>query len=351
MPCKATLGPVVVASTTYAMAALNTGWCARFKANDTLDVKSVKLRWSSVSAAGTVQLRIETIDATTGKPSGTLYDANAVISFTPVAGVQTYTFATLPTTGLTIGNEYAIVLLTTVAGTTQTLQSSATGTNYASLPVILLTAANGTTRTNFAEVTDTIPIAGIVWEDNSENPSGLCPFHTQNDTAIYTTNAGAVKMVLPAQVKIAGVFAWQRKSGTPAGDLRVRVFDSSNNVVANTTVTVDKDSLLTQFTSSRRVQFLFPAVVTLAAGTYRIVWDSASSANSSNCWTIRTATFFSSAGVPSASRLSTCPDVGTPVWTDSTTDMAAGGFLLDDIVAGTGGGMLVHPGMTGGARG
>lgn len=84
----------------YAMPTLNNGFSGRFMAYDTRDIKSVYVNFSSVSAPGTVELRIETIDNTTGKPSGTLYDANATKSFTPAAGWNTVTFDTLPTTGL-----------------------------------------------------------------------------------------------------------------------------------------------------------------------------------------------------------------------------------------------------------
>ena len=71
-------------ATTYAMAALNTGFCVRFTATSTNDIKSARIFWSSVSAPGTngITLRIETIDKATGNPSGTLYDANATITST-----------------------------------------------------------------------------------------------------------------------------------------------------------------------------------------------------------------------------------------------------------------------------
>src|SRR5262249_33821229 len=130
-------------ATTFAMANLNTGYCARFMANDARDVASVWINWSTVSSPGTVQVRIETIDATTGKPSASLYDATATVNITPSAGWQQATFASLPTTGLTAGTEYALVLLTTVAGTTQTLRAYLTASGSGSFPAAALTAADG----------------------------------------------------------------------------------------------------------------------------------------------------------------------------------------------------------------
>src|SRR3990167_9425509 len=109
---------------TYAMAGLNVGFCARFPALNTLDITAIKIYWNAVTTPGTVEARIETMDAATGKPTGSLYDAAATKSFTPAVGLQTVTFDTPPSTGLTEGNMYGVVLLTTVAGTTQTDRKS-----------------------------------------------------------------------------------------------------------------------------------------------------------------------------------------------------------------------------------
>src|SRR3990167_9909155 len=139
---------------TYAMAGLNVGFCARFPALNTLDITAIKIYWNQVTTPGTIEARIETMDAATWKPTGSLYDAAATKSFTPAAGAQTVTFDTPPSTGLTDGTYYGVVLLTTVAGTTQTLRSHTTkGGNG---PAIL-TAADGTTRTNFAVVHQGLP--------------------------------------------------------------------------------------------------------------------------------------------------------------------------------------------------
>ena len=139
----------ISAISNYAMAALNAGFCARFPALNTKDIKSIRLYWGTVTAAGVVEARIETIDTATGKPTGSLYDAAATKSFTPTAGAQTVTFDTLPTTGLTEGTYYALVLLTTTGGTAMTLRSHVQiGGNGPAM----LKADDGTTRTNFAVV-------------------------------------------------------------------------------------------------------------------------------------------------------------------------------------------------------
>lgn len=341
--------------TTYAMAALNTGWCARFTALTTKDIKSVLLAWSAVVTPGTVQLRIETVDAATGKPSGTLYDANATYNITPAAGLQTYTFATLPTTGMVVGNEYAVVLLTTAAGTTQTLRSYlSTGGTLSCYPISCLTAADGTVRSNFAEQATSLPMCSFVLEDDSEDSMGLLAYTgVSTNRYAYSTTAQAAKVTLATAHKLAGVVCdTMARIGTPAGDIRCRIFDSSDNVVANTTVTADKDSLTN--VNARAARFYFPAVVELAAGTYRVVFDSAASVNASNAFGIRSLAFMSAGAVAANFYYSSTADVtATPItWTDSSTDHADVALLLDaEVVSAGGGGLLTHPGMTGGIRG
>lgn len=319
----------------YAMASLNAGWCARFQATQTQDVISVRINWATVSAPGEITLRIETIDATTGKPTGTLYDANATIAFVPSAGWQTVTFASPPTTGLTVGTQYGVVMLTTTGGTTMTARGYTGADAYTSAyPIAVLTAADGTTRSNFAEVTGSVPICSLVMEDASEDPMGMCPYATSTTNNIFGTNAYALKAVTVGTVSAAGIEARISATGTPAGDLRVRIFDSGDNVVSNSTVTMDKDSLISGVASGRQIRAMFGGLASLAAGTYRVVFDSQSSANSSNCWRLISVIPASTGVDPSGYVLSSTTDVtaGPITWTDSATaEQAPVRIIVDDI--------------------
>ncbi len=338
---------------TYAMAAVNTGIAFRFVALTTADIVSVVINWSSVIAGGTVKLQIETVSA--GKPTGTLYDANATISFTPVAGTQTLTFATPPTTGLTIGTVYCVTLLTTVAGTTQTLRECSPGSaRLSGYPVIALTAADGRTPSNYAEVANTIPFCALNLEDSTTDTMGMSPYPVTvaGTYLVYGTNAIAMKFNISVSMVVSGVCMQIRIVGTPADHLRIRIFDSSNNVISGSTVTIDKDCLVGIGTTGRQLRTFFPAVITLSSGTYRVVCDSASSANSSNCYDIYSATFLSAASVSSNFRVSSTTDVtASPItWTDSIVNDSTIGLILNAFGAASGG-MIVHPGMSGGMYG
>lgn len=325
------LGVVNSGLLSYAMASLNTGWCVRFTAETTDDITAFRQRWASVSVPGTIRYRLETIDATTGKPSGTLYDANATIDITPAAGVQLYTFATPPTTGLVVGDEYALLGLTTGAGTTQTLTSGVNGSGLnCKYPSIVLTAADGTTRSNFAEVSSSLPAICLVDETGFERYSNqFMPYYQANTNAVFGASTWAAsRIVIDFPVKVAGVRWIHSRNGTPAGDLRLRVFTDEGVLVAGTTITIDKDSLTSS--NNRPSARTFVSVVTLSPGTYRVVFDSAASANSSNCWQPASCSFLDGDDISSNYRLSTSTDGGA-TWTNSITEQAAVWFMLDNL--------------------
>lgn len=316
---------------TVAMASLNAGWCARFMAHDTRDITSLVFSFSAVTAAGVITLRIETIDTTTGKPSGTLYDASASKTFTPVVGFQTVTFASLPTAGLVAGTEYAIVLLTTTGGTTMTLRSHIAAAYGSAVPTQVLTAADGTTRSNFAAVANGIPHATIIFEDGVEEAGDMLPFATLDAYNIFSTAGAGAKLIVPAGVTLL-VDAIEFVcviTGTPAGDLRVRIFDSTDTLVTGASQSAGRNSL----SGTRRAVVAFDSTVSLAPGVYRIVFDSASSANSSNCYTLRTGISNSVLSVSAACIATNTADVtASPiVWTDTAIEAPAIGLVLNSL--------------------
>jgi hypothetical protein len=315
---------------TAALASLNAGWAARFCAPDTRDVKSVRLYWSTISAPGTVRIQIQPIDLATGKPTGTAYDANATIDITPTAGVQTVTFATLPATGLTAGAWYAVTVITTVGGTTQTLLSGYTSV-LANHPVRVMTTADA--GATWTLTTSTNPVASIIFEDDAEDDLGFISAYTSGMTNIYGTNATSALFTTSSSIKIAGIWAQIVYSGAPPGDFIAAIYDSVGNVVSGSSLAIDKDIVEA---TGRQVVWRFAPVI-LPAGTYRIVLSSPGS-NSSNYWRSIYLSCLSAALVPNFRSCTTADLTANPVvWDDSnTTRVFFGGLILDDVVAGGG---------------
>ena len=319
------------------MASLNTGWSARFKATQTQDIYKVRLIWNNVSAAGQVTIRIETDSS--GKPSGTLYDANAVLTaVVPVAGSQLYTFSTPPATGLTIDSIYHVVILTTTGGTTQTLAShAAPGALGSTYPVEVLTAADGTTRTNFAEVAGTVARCSLVLADGTDDSMGMIPASTTVNTNLITSGGTVVvaglKLITDVTLRVSGVEFMVVKTGTPTANLRCRIYNSANSLVTNSTIVISVNSLLTGAATRRGVAMGFAGgvVISLPPDTYRVVFDGAADTSGVNCWVMKGTTPFGATSVPSGFSMTTAPNIASPVWTD-TTDQVPVRLILDDVL-------------------
>jgi hypothetical protein len=163
---------------------------------------------------------------------------------------------------------------------------------------------------------------------------------TVSSTTAFTTNAVAAKIVTQGTLSVTG-YALDNIiiTGTPAGDLRIRLFDSVDAVVSGSTVTVDKDVIV----NGAGIRVPLGTAISITAGTYRIVFDSASSANSSNCYTFKSVTVLDALAAPNAT-LSTIADVtATPplTWSDTSTVMVPAALLINGItntiVHGSGG--------------
>lgn len=326
---------------------LDAGVAFRFTALSTKDVKSVRIYWVNAATPKAVLLTVETIGTATGKPTGTLYDANASFSIaTPTVGVQTYTFATPPTTGLTVGVEYAIVLANTGGAGSQSIGLYINETGYGQAPTAVMSGTNITTRSNLTVISNGTPPCSIIWDDDTEDAVGFMPFYSYTTNAVYGARGVGMLFTTPIAFNVAGFYMeGVNIVGTPAGALRFRLFDASNNTISGTTVSVNPASA-----SSRAFVVQLPAVISLPAGTYRLVVDSADS-TITNGWSIRSIKFMHANAVPNNFRLTSCLDIGAPSWTPSTTDNMVAGLLLDDIPTAAGGGLLTHPSMTGGIRG
>lgn len=330
---------------TFGMNTVNNAVSLRFVAQDTRDVKSVWLNWSAVTTAGTVSVRIETDDGT-GKPSGTLYDANASVSITPSLGWQNCAFAVTPSTGLVAGNLYHVVVITTATQTGVSLRTNWAPTN-GGYPANALTATDGSVRTNFAETAISVPVGTVVFSDNSEEYPDFAPFAGSSNFQVYGTRAWGTKLVVPTGVTLSvlgGMIEGALKNGTPAS-LRLRIFDTGNSLVTGASATAPAVALTTA-ASTRRIFARFASAVSLAAGTYRAVWDQVGNATASgNNWQCYSASHRTSALCPSYLNLTTTTDitVGSPVWTDTNTDVPLMGLMLNDASASGGGGTIAIP--------
>lgn len=312
---------------------LDAGVCVRFTATKARAITAARVRWFG-AGGGTITMRIETIDATTGKPTGTLYDANAVLTgISPSSGSsgQLHTFASAPTTLLTPGVEYGVVFICTAAGTQDLGYGPWLLTSSNTLPNCILTTTTAATRSSFAEIGNSTPLIVFTLDDGSEESFEGFPWTTPTSFACYGTRAAGVKFTIPAgmSMSFSGIRNAASRTGTPAGDLRLRILDAANTVVAS--VTSDKDSL-TNLSTRSGLSLFVNGPITLRSGTYRLVIDSASSVDASNCWSLLGVTVLGSGSQLPAGFVGTTTTDGTS-WTDSTTVLYGIALMLADIAA------------------
>ena len=156
--------------------ALNTGVAFRFRAFETADIKTVNLAFTSVDASTRIKVEIWTIDATTGKPNA-IYDANATFTTTVALtanALNQFTFAVTPTAGLTVGNEYAVVIVTTTGGATTTglCMNVGTGGHFGSESYQYLTSADAGSTWTYNTAACINPCS-LIDENSKENSIGF----------------------------------------------------------------------------------------------------------------------------------------------------------------------------------
>ena len=330
---------------TFAMAPLNSQVQFRFIATDTRDVYYVWINWATISSPGQITVRVETVDTTSGKATGTLYDSNAVITgVTPTAGWQQITFSTPPSTGLTPGTAFAVVILTTTGGTTMTLRGCLAAFGG---PNAALFVSADATRADAVESAGSFPILTLGLSEHTttteETPNLLGAAVVTTFSTIYGTTspcAFGAKFIVPANETWNVAAAWLQigRSGTPAGDLRCRILDTTTPDGVIATATAPVNDLLS--VNAHRACIQFASLVTLAAGTYRIVWDSASSVNSSNCYTAKYFPHRTSALCSSGFFLTSGT---TGNWTDDNTSLPFCGLWLQNVAPPGGTTLITSP--------
>jgi hypothetical protein len=150
--------------------------------------------------------------------------------------------------------------------------------------------------------------------------------------------------------KVAGVRIGVGPTNS-AAQWNLNLYDSSSNVIQNRTFT-NSDAYNLNSLHTRDYYFDESSLVALSPNTdYRIAIEAVSAAL--GCMTyIETGGAFdcSSAFIPDGLfHLTTRSDAGA--WTDTTTSWFPMQLIIDDLTASASGGMLVHPGMSGGING
>ena len=297
------------------------------RAPKTGSIRKVHFRTGAVTTATDTDVRLETVDATTGHPTGTLLGTTTnvtVASASITANTWITTGALTADASVTRGDLLAAVIVPSgtpnynVAGVNGTnsafpysVQYTASWADNSAIPAIALEYSDG----SFAYIPNVLPFSAM----NT---------HTFNNGS--TPDERALKFRLAAPVRVAGVWF----SGNRSGDVDFVLYDSDGTSVL-ASASMDKDVL---GSALQPEAILFSSSVSLSANTYyRLAVKPTSATNmSAYSWDVASAAIMDQMAGGQDFHYSERTNAGA--WTDTTTRRLRIGLIIDGIDDGAGGG-------------
>lgn len=282
-------------------------------------ISKVGFRVNAVPSAGNADVRLETVDLTTGDPTGTLLGTNTNAT-QAISGANTWYTTTL-TAGATVTREdlFAVVIVNSTGQYNIAYQNGSWG--YSGFPYVdHLTAA-------WAKITVGGPQLALEYNDGSY--SQIMNILPQPTPSLISLNNGSTpdeigaKFTLPVGMRASGIYV--SIDVDEAVDLVL--YDAASTALA--TVSLDKDLRMTNTASYQARRF--PTAVSLAANaTYRVAVKPTTATNVGVPVT----------DVPSAAFMGAMPggvdwvytsrtDAGA--WSETTTRYAPIGLIIDGI--------------------
>lgn len=278
----------------------------------------------TVTVAGNLDFRLETVDATNGTPTGTLWGTNTNLSQNVSATGWNEATLTAPA-AVTRAQEIAVVGNIVAAAQLQIwCHSGGFAQNY----------PRGLHYTTAWANAGNQPIFALGYDDGSYAVLGQSPPTTGNVNANSTFNTGStpdergLKFRFPLSVRVSGFWL----ASDLDGDADVVLYDSDGTTALQTR-SLDKDIEAGAGNAGTHVA-TFPADVTLAANTYyRLVVKPTSVTNLTVYdWDYPNTTLMAADYFGADFHHTQRTDAGA--WTDTTTKRAMMGLIVSGIDAG-----------------
>jgi hypothetical protein len=308
-----------------------------FRAKEAMTISHVGWRPGAVSGSPTVDVRIETVDAATGLPSGTLWAANTNIVTAGIASAASFRAEALTASASIAAGEYFAVKF-----------AYNSGTSFAVLGVTNHTIRSGQLP---YRVTNTGAAAAVnmIWSSLALGSSATdwyrldnCfPFTDILTSSFNNTNSAArgVRFQVPFKCRCVGML---RPVGTTLGDYNVAILDDSGSELGSTSTAFDGNIV---DDAGGGVGAFFDTPIELATGTwYRAVIEPTSATNTTWAYMITAGSDYEE--TYPAANWQRCERV-SGVWTDTADDLPLIDLLFDQIDDGTGSGAAASGGMGG----
>jgi hypothetical protein len=286
-------------------------------------ISKIGFRTGTVTLGATVDVRLETVDATTGTPSGTLWAANTNALQLILATDDNAWF--LPTliagASVTKGDVLAVVIANpAVSFGTLNVATIISTAIIAEFPYNAL--YTGTWAKGVAA-----PVLALEYSDGSyEEILGAFPWSAISETAYNsgsTPDERGLRFNFPFPVQVAGFWAWL----VWAEDCTVKLYDYDDSTVL-LSLSVDKDNQSNPATKQRNLFYFSSKVSLLPDKSYILSLLPSTTTNATlNQFSVNTAAIMDGMDGGQNCHLATRTDAGS--WTFTTTQRPLMGLIID----------------------
>lgn len=325
-----------IAFTTFLLDAAGEKAAFIFQVPKSGTISHVHLRSNTVTTAGDADIRLETVDTTTGDPTGTLAGTNSNATLNIATGTTWYRVALTAGLAVTRGDLLALVVANTTGNYTITMFDGTTsGRSY---PYTDFFTASWVKFSN--------TMVAIIEYNDVTYPylPGAFPVKTLTNIAISTTTTPdeiGNKFVAPGPLRVIGCGIY----GNVSQAFELHLYDSGNTSIAS--VTTAADPQVRSAVGAGMHEYYFNTDVTLTAGaTYRIVLKPTSTTSLTvQVLDLDQAGYMSA--MPGGTNWQYTSRVDAGAFSETSTRRLPIWLLVDGISDGAGG-VRVHPGMSGG---
>jgi len=310
-------------------------------------ISKVAWRTGTVTTGATMDVRIETVDPTTGDPTGTLWAANTNGSQIVADADDATVFTTTLTAGAVVaqGDVLAVVIVNPSVSPGNLNVSSVGGVLAYNYPYLDLFTTVWNPQTGGA-------CLALEYSDVTYEPMPRMLPCTAFQTTAYnsgsTPDERALKFKYPVPITVSGF--WIFGSHATSSDFDAVLYDSNGTTAL---LTQSVEAMQQRSTSVGLVDYFFDSTQALLKDTfYRLSFKP----TTVNNITINSFTAFNAAVMNQIEggenfHLSERTDAGA--WTDTTSQRLFVGLIVEKLDNAVGGasGMLHHPGMTGNMNG
>jgi hypothetical protein len=304
-----------------------------FCAKEDMTVSHVEFRAGTATGSPTIEVRIETVDAT-GLPSGTLWATNTNGTTGTITSNTNVLQALTASASITKGQIFC-VMMKYASGTSQVIGaiSSFTTPVQSSLPYIV---TNTGTPTKSAITTGTSPNLALGSSSTTfYHLPGAFPLSSVTGGGFNNTNSAkkGLRFTPPMNCRAIGV-RWYNQNA--AGDYNAIIFNDAGTELSSSSTAFDGDH--NAASGSACLSAYFDNTVTLTAGTtYRVAIEPSSATNASVYALVLPSANYR--GATAAGTTAHYTTFATATWTDTATDtIPLMDIIIDQVDDGTGSG-------------